>query len=285
MHALPPHDVDVDAYFRRIGYTGTPAPSLATLRTLHALHAETIPFENLDPLLGRVVRLDLASIEAKLVAGSRGGYCYEHNLLFAHVLERLGFAPRRLAARVLWNQPEHAVTPRSHMLLLVPVDGKDYIVDTGFGGNTLTGPILLRDTARQETPHGAFRVLPRDDEDFLLEAFVQQEWRRLYAFDLARQLPIDYEAMSYYLCMHPLSHFRHALYAALAGSNGRLSLLNDRLTLVHPDGTVQREVIRDPSQALRVLETRFGIQVPDAAEFHAAWPHLRTPKQPDSGTR
>ena len=51
--------LDLDAYLRRIGYAGSRAPSLATLDALHLAHATHIPFENLDILLGRPIRLDL----------------------------------------------------------------------------------------------------------------------------------------------------------------------------------------------------------------------------------
>ena len=71
--------IDLDAYFRRIGYDGPRDASLETLRELHRLHPQAIPFENLDPLLGRPVNLDPASLQAKLVEGGRGGYCFEQN--------------------------------------------------------------------------------------------------------------------------------------------------------------------------------------------------------------
>ena len=74
--------LDLDAYFERIGYRGERTATLPTLQEIHRLHPAAIPFENLNPLLGLPVRLDLASIEAKLVHSRRGGYCFEHNLLW-----------------------------------------------------------------------------------------------------------------------------------------------------------------------------------------------------------
>src|SRR6266850_62146 len=97
----------------RIGYTdGPPTATLETLRALHLHHVQAITFENLDPLSGQSVKLDLPSLEGKLVHGGRGGYCYEHNLLFSHVLRELGFRVTGLAARVLWNAPDDAIRAR-----------------------------------------------------------------------------------------------------------------------------------------------------------------------------
>src|SRR5689334_9048986 len=133
--------IDLDAYFERIGYTGAGTPTLDTLRVILLRHTEAIAFENLDPLLRRRVRLDAASLERKLVRDGRGGYCFEHNLLLRHALEGIGFAVTGLAARVIWNAPEGALRPRTHMLLRVQVEGTPYLADVGFGGQTLTGPL------------------------------------------------------------------------------------------------------------------------------------------------
>ena len=105
---LEPH-IDLDAYFRRIGYSGGAAADLHTLDALLRLHPQVIAFENLDPLLNVSPRLDAASLEHKLVRSGRGGYCYEQNLLFMHVLKALGFSVHGLGARVLWGAADDAV--------------------------------------------------------------------------------------------------------------------------------------------------------------------------------
>src|SRR5690242_3694252 len=87
----PVYDAPVDAYFKRIGWTGSSEPTLATLSAIARHHVRAIPFENLDVLLGRPPRLDLPSLEAKLVTARRGGYCFEHTTLCAAKLEQLGF--------------------------------------------------------------------------------------------------------------------------------------------------------------------------------------------------
>jgi len=156
------HDTSIDlaAYFERIGFSGParPAPTLDTLRALHLLHPQTIPFENLDVLIGRPVRLDLESVQRKLVESRRGGYCYEHNLLFRSVLQTLGFRVRSFAGRVLWGRDAPEMPARTHMLLLVDLDEGTFLTDVGFGGMTLSAPLALQTGLEQITPHGAFRL-------------------------------------------------------------------------------------------------------------------------------
>src|ERR1700754_2100183 len=115
----------IASYLRRIGLA--PADGLAadagTLRTLHRAHAYALPFENIDPVLGTVPSLTAAGLDAKMVRGERGGYCYEHNTLLANALTALGFGVRLLAGRVLVGTDDLASRPRTHMALLVEPAG------------------------------------------------------------------------------------------------------------------------------------------------------------------
>jgi N-hydroxyarylamine O-acetyltransferase len=254
--------VALEEYFARIGFRGDPEPNLENLRQLHARHTQTIPFENLDPFLRRPVRLDLASLEQKLIRERRGGYCFEHNLLFGHVLRAMGYSVTNLAARVLWNQPDDAITARSHMLLRVDIEGRDYIADTGFGSLTLTAPLRLQVGIEQSTPHETFRLMAYGDE-FLLQASVDDVWRTLYRFNLQEQHQPDYEVTSWYLSNHPRSHFVTGLIAARPAPGGRYTLRNTELA-VHDlrDGT-ERRTLANPAALRAVLEDHFQITLPD----------------------
>ena len=79
---------DLPAYFARIGLHGERQPTLDLLRAIVHAHVSSIPFENLDVLLGRGISLDPTAVERKLVHDRRGGYCFEQNSLLLHVLVR-----------------------------------------------------------------------------------------------------------------------------------------------------------------------------------------------------
>src|SRR5262249_12522387 len=123
--------LNLDAYFARIGYTGERRAAHAVLDAVHLAHATSVPFENLDIFLGRPIRIDLESVQAKLVHARRGGYCFEQNTLFAAVLEQLGFPVTCLAARVRLGASR--VLPRTHMVLKVEAEGASWLADVGFG--------------------------------------------------------------------------------------------------------------------------------------------------------
>jgi N-hydroxyarylamine O-acetyltransferase len=265
--------IDLDGYLARIGHAGSRRPDLATLQAIHFLHPQAIPFENLDPFLGRVVDLDLAAIQRKLLAGGRGGYCFEHNLLLLHVLRALGFEADGLAARVMWNQPAGALMPRSHMLLRVRLDGQDWLADVGFGGLTLTAPLRLLPGPAQPTPHEPVRLVP-DGEELILAAELGGTWQPLYRFDLRPQLLPDYEVASWYLCTHPRSQFRARLMIARATANGRLALLDDRLTMHHRAGLPERRRLASIAALREALAGPFGLDLPSGPALDQALARL-----------
>jgi N-hydroxyarylamine O-acetyltransferase len=252
---------DLNSYFQRIGYTGPRAATLETLRALHLQHAQAIPFENLDPLSGHAVQLDLASLEGKIVHAGRGGYCFEHNLLFSHVLRELGFRVTGLAARVLWNAPEDTIRPRSHMLLRVDLGGEPYIADVGFGGQTLTGPLHFVTDTVQPTPHEPYRLIEHEG-DFVVQTQVHDTWKSLYRFDLQPQFQVDYEVSSWYLCNHPQSPFVTNLMAARPVPGGRYGLFNDQLTFHPLNGHTEQRRLASADEIRAALQTHFGLRVP-----------------------
>jgi N-hydroxyarylamine O-acetyltransferase len=264
---------DLDAYLDRIGYAGSRFPTLDTLEEIHLRHAQTIPFENLNPLLRWPVRLDSRSLQQKLVRDGRGGYCFEHNLLLKEALTTLGFDVSGLAARVLWNAPDGAVTPRGHMLLLVDLDDKAYIADVGFGGMTLTSPLRLQPEIAQSTPHEPFRLIARRN-DFTLQAGVAGAWKALYRFDLQEQHLVDYEVSNWYLSNHPDSPFVNGLIAARPDADRRSVVRNGELTVHHLHGQSERRRLTNAADLRSALETVFHVRVPDIPELHGALERL-----------
>jgi N-hydroxyarylamine O-acetyltransferase len=260
--------INLDAYFKRIGYEGDRTPTLDTLQTVQLRHTETIAFENLNPLMGWPVRLDVESLQQKMVRDGRGGYCFEQNLLLKYALDALGFRVKGLAARVLWNAPEGAVPPRSHMLLLVDLDDRRYIVDAGFGGVTLTGPLRLESDIEQSTPHEPFRLVEAGDE-LIEQVRIGGHWASLYRFNLCEQLLPDYEMANWYLSTHPASRFVTGLLAARPAPDRRYGLLNNQLTVHYRNGGKERRVITSVAVMRETLEQAFHIVLPDAPELDA----------------
>jgi N-hydroxyarylamine O-acetyltransferase len=256
-------ELDLGAYLQRIGLEAAPAVDLAGLKALHLAHATSIPFENLDIQMGLPIPLDLGSLQAKLVARRRGGYCFEHNTLFLAVLKALGFEAIPCEARVRLGAME--VLPRTHMLLIVRLGGAPWLSDVGFGGEGLLHPVPLDGEAHVQFLN-AYRV---GEEGVLrvLQSFHHGAWEDLYAFEPEPRFPIDFELANHYTSTHPESRFLKTLTAQLPGPEVRRILRNRSYAELRGDQAEGRELA--PEEVIPMLREVFGIEAPEGARFRA----------------
>ncbi len=257
----------LENYLVRIGYRGSLAADLATLKALQLAHLAAIPFEALDPFLRRPVNLDPASLQAKLVDGSRGGYCFEHNLLFRSALQALGFQVTGLAARVRWmSPPDSPLGPKTHMLLKVDLADGAYLADVGFGACLLDAPLQLKTDIEQATSMGTYR-LTRSDGLFSLSAKRQDGWRTLYVFDLQPQLQADYELGNWFTSTNPLIPLTTRLIMERLAGGRRYRLVDRVLSTETRDGEVVAErTLRNASELGEAMRDTFKVTPPVPAE-------------------
>lgn len=258
--------LDLDAYFTRIGLDGPRTPTLATLNAIVAAHVQTIPFENLDVLLGRPIELEPEALMGKLVHARRGGYCFEQNSLLLHVLTQLGFDARPLSARVRYQRPREFTPARTHLFVRVELD-ESWLVDVGVGAMSPTAALRLAETGSQATPHEPRRLLR---ENGLIYHQVQfgEEWHDVCEFTLEQMPPIDRVVANWYTSTHPGSHFKNRLLVARAlPEGGRCGLLNRELSVRGRDGRAERRVIASPDELLTVLAEYFGLQFAPGTRF------------------
>jgi N-hydroxyarylamine O-acetyltransferase len=260
-------DFGLNEYLARTGFTDTPAPDIETLTALHSAHVAAIPFENIDPLLGRPVSLDIAALQEKMVRGRRGGYCFEQNMLFRAALEAIGFRVRGLAGRVRWMSPPDApLGPRTHMLLKVDLADGAYLADVGFGGCLLDRPLRLKPGMEQETAAGAYRLAGSGGQ-FSLDARQPGGWRTAYMFDLTPQENSDYEMANWYSSTHPRSIFLENLILEKVAGGRRYKLVNRRFVIeAHGGQAVQGRNIESAEDLGRILRETFDVVPPVPAE-------------------
>jgi N-hydroxyarylamine O-acetyltransferase len=250
---------DLEAYLERIGYSGPRSPTHAVMQAIALHHAQSIPFENIDAFTGRRVSLAPADVAQKLVARRRGGWCFEQNLLLGDALRALGFVVTDLAARVMWNRPPEIVGGRTHRLLRVEAESAEWIVDAGFGGQTLTGALALHSDAAQATPHEPFRLRPFAPGEQVMESLIREDWKPLFRFDLVPQLPVDFEAANFQLAQ--------TLIVSRATDAGRWVLKANELGFHGKDGRTERKILPDEDAILAALREQMGIAVEGLPEL------------------
>jgi N-hydroxyarylamine O-acetyltransferase len=251
--------LDLDAYLDRIDWHGGVARSHDGLAALLGAHMASIPFENLDVLLGRPIRLDLGGLQEKLVRQRRGGYCFEHGMLFAAVLEALGFEIVRHTARVVLNVPRTA-SPRTHMCLTVRLPQGTAIVDPGFGSLAPRVPVPLQEGVEA---HAGTEThwMARDGDHWILRARRAGEVVDCWHSTLEPDNLVDFEVGSHYVATHPASSFRRNLMLRALTADGRVTVMNRELGTWR-DGVLRSEQIGDRRALRALLAAHFGFDLP-----------------------
>jgi N-hydroxyarylamine O-acetyltransferase len=242
-------------YAKRIGYTGELNADVSTLTEFMKRQLLTVPFENLDVQAGKIVSLVPEDIAGKILYQPRGGYCYEVNSLFAMALHALGIDYTIVGARPMFYPTRR---PRTHMVIVAKIDGRDFLCDCGFGAFGIREPIAL-DQVNQIIEQGCdkFRLLSEDNKHFTLQAFTGEDWENQYGFDLYPHELLDFVPANFFNSKHPDTIFVQKLLVALITPTGRKILLDGRLKRIEKGETRFEEYAKEEIPAL--LEREFGL--------------------------
>jgi N-hydroxyarylamine O-acetyltransferase len=261
---------DLDAYFKRVSFSGTLAPTLELLNLLTFHHSTSIPFENLDVMLGQTISLEAEALVDKLIRRRRGGYCFEQNGLFLLVLQSLGFDARPLSARARMQHPRVFTPPRTHLFLDIKLEANHYITDVGVGSASLTSALRFELNVEQSTPHDVRRIVFEEGRYFH-QIRSGQQWNDVCEFTLEEMPLVDREVGNWYTSTHPQSHFRNRLMVAMARPNARrISVVDDEFGERLPDGSSRHLCLESQADLLRVLRECFGLDFPEDTRFYRA---------------
>lgn len=190
----------------------------------------------------------------------RGGYCFEHATLFAAVLEAIGFKPVRHAARVVVFLPR-SKSPRTHMFLIVTVDGVRYVVDPGFGPFASCLPLPL-DGSAVPADRPTHRMA-RDGNDWVLHATRDATEIPAWVSTLEPEHPINFEVANHFTATHPGSLFVNRIMASAITPDGRVSVMNRDVTHLR-GGAATASQLADRAALRALVAENFGFDLPEA---------------------
>jgi N-hydroxyarylamine O-acetyltransferase len=180
-----------------------------------------------------------------MIAGGRGGYCFEQNMLFRGGLLSLGYKVTSLQARVDLSEGP-------------------FLADVGFGNLAPTAPLRLSTAVEQETPHEVMRFIAMGDE-LTLQSRLGHKWEHIYRVVLLPRFNAEYEICNWFTGTHPQSPYLNNLIAALPGPEGtRLTLFNARFNVRYASGLVERRTLQNEAEYRTVLMEQFGVMLSDA---------------------
>ena len=247
--------MNIDAYLKRINYTGSLEPTAETLRALQVAHLLAVPFENLSIHAGEPIVLNEESRFGKIVENRRGGFCYEANGLFAGLLRALGFEVEMLSAGVATKDGGFG-PDFDHMTLMVTL-AERWLVDVGFGDSFLE-PLLLDSRDEQGQGMRSFRIDADNSHLILQRRDHGGDWQPQYRFTLQPHTFADYEQMCHFHQTSPESHFTKAPLCSLATADGRITLTGLRLITTSAQQRSEHP-LTDRDSFDHTLHDQFGI--------------------------
>lgn len=254
---------DQQAWLDRIGFSGSLQPTLDTLHQLIFAHSHAVAYESLDIMLGRTPKLDITSLQRKMIAGGRGGYCLEQNMLFREGLRSLGYRITSLQGRVVRGMAIDAPRPAIHMLLQVDLPEGPYLADVGFGNLAPTSALLLRADVEQETPHEPMRFIDVGGE-LTLQARLRDAWEHIYRVIPYPRYDGEYEITNWYTGTHPDAPYQSNIIVARPGPDrSRITMFNRRVTVRHANGEADRRQLQHEGEFASVLRDEFSLNMTD----------------------
>ncbi len=216
--------MNTSLYLKRLGLSENQkvTNTLEFLNELQLRHVTHIPYENLDIIKGKPLKLDINALYEKIIMNNRGGYCFEVNGLFGAFLSELGFKVTHLAARFL--RGESQIPLRRHRVLLVEYEGGEYICDVGIGSGAPRHPLKLEEGTLQHQFGETYKLEKDDFLGWVIYELYKGEWRRFYSFTLEPQIDVDFITPSFYCEKHPDSIFNKDIMVAIKTENGRKTL-------------------------------------------------------------
>lgn len=299
-------EAHVRQYFERIGMEvgeTLPPATLETLQEIVAKHLLVIPFGNLslfyyhtlsepdkaklrpsdvaDPLTTRGFSCHPLDVFQKLVVLMRDGCSGEQNTLLTGILSKLGFISYPVPARTVSHGAEdsaYEVTATSHLVLIVLVGGRRYLVDVGYSQIDSFLPVLIPEPGEQPSEveilgskalrityrhfTGRLEESPLYPAQPLLEARINGRWHPRYFFAVTPSLPSDLDILTSHI-LHGPSNISHHIMLRLRYQrpDGMLSLFDNVVIFQGDNGTHSSIVLKTEADRRLIYRTKFGIHL------------------------
>ena len=263
---------ELATYLNRIGLENCP-PDVGGLKQLQTAQISAIPFENVMPFSGKVPDLDPASLWQKLVLANCGGYCFEVNTLLGEALDALGFKNRRVLARVRMGEAQGGA--RTHLAFVVPLDGGEWLVDAGFGGQAPAESVKIVPDEEQTIRDQVYRIrFENQSGEHVLERKTSAGWFPLYGFDRVDVRDEDIEAANFVCALSPMQSFAGNLKFYRLTETGFFSFLNGRARCIESGESREWQIREEAAlKAFMKIDLRLGY---DDATIQAVADRLKT---------
>jgi N-hydroxyarylamine O-acetyltransferase len=249
--------MNIPLYLDRLNFKSQFSVSKETLFELQAAHLQTVPFENLDIHYGNRIKLDIPAIYEKVVLSRRGGFCYELNGLFYHLLRNLGFDAQIISGRVYGKDGSYG-EEYDHLAIVANVDGKSYLVDVCFGKFSFR-PLEIALDVNLQDDFGVFRFDKAPGGYWRINLVENGVLVPQYLFQVTERGFQEFEGMCTFHQTSQESHFTNKKVVSLITPNGRKTLTNTQLKIT--EGDTERILEFEEALFPAKLREHFGMEI------------------------
>lgn len=253
--------MNIQSYLKRINFNQPLKTDKATLFQLHQAHLYNVPFEDLNIHYDIPIILKARNLYQKIVAGNRGGFCYELNGLFNELLKEVGFKTTIISAKVI-NKEGKVGPPLDHAALIVDLD-KSWLVDVGFGGDSFILPKELKLDVVQKDEQAYYKFTEYNENEWLLmHSEDGEDFKRQYVLSFEAQQLDNFKPECDRKQTQPDSHFMMNFICTRATPVGRMSMINDKF-IIKEHGQKKTRLIEGEADRLAILADKFNIPIED----------------------
>lgn len=249
--------MDIQCYLQRIKETTEIQVDVRSLFTLQKNHLLNVPFENLDIHKGKAIKLSPAILFQKVVTNKRGGFCYELNGLFYHLLKNIGFKVKLISGRVYQKDGNYG-HEFDHLAIIATINNAEYLVDVGFGKFSLE-PLLLKMNCPLDDQFGQFEFDRYDTDYIRINQWINGFLTPLYIFKNLKRNLEDFENMCNYHQNSVESSFTKNKVISIVTSHGRITLTENQLKITTKN--IEEILVHDPRQFDDMLNRYFDIKL------------------------
>lgn len=263
--------MNANDYLKRIRSEHLKEVSLDNLKQLQKNHLSIIPFENLNLMINRKVKMNIDEIYSKVVNAHRGGFCFELNQLFEWLLRQLGYETKLVGCRVFGVQTKVYSPWLSHVATLVKLNQIEYLVDVGFSSCNQY-PIEFKLDQIQTDLIGRLKIVQADEPNtsdcFTLLRCTSanlDEWTPMYQFINQSRDINEFNEMLQWVQSPECPRFFNRSLTIIHSSHGFLMLVGYRLTRIEfQDGVEISRTdtqLESKQQVYDTLRTEFNLKL------------------------
>ena len=235
----------IEKFLKRIHYQDKPNIDLESLTKLQTSFLKTIPFENLDIMLGKTLDYSQESVFDKIVTKNRGGLCYECNGLFHDMLSQIGFDVSFIICAMFPDKAQKI--DFSHMALVVTLNNIEYLVDVG-NGKSFGNPLTIQTISKSQSEGVSSTLKPYNDDYYGLFYLIEEKWEVRYIFNLGRKTRADFREACHFVDSSPESEFTRKRLVSMLFDDKRVTLTGDKIiSTFFEEESLKREVLEELS--------------------------------------